>query len=142
MALMGISAALCKKRNKSGPMEKLRVKKYNANAIMAVAVMLTVLYFIVDFFVEPSPIFHIGMDIVIICAAAAIVKGVYGMVRELNVALTGVLVWLIGDTVQYWPQDLGGDPTLGYFIWYIFFIPAILMILYGFLNFKEKYKFD
>jgi hypothetical protein len=106
--------------------------------------VLMVLQFAILHVTTNMPVVYTAVDIVIILFAVAVLKGVIGMVRELNYVAEGLFVIVVGQILMGWP-GYWGMPSAA--IWsdiidnLTLFI-GIVAVLYGLIKFQEKYKFD
>jgi len=112
-------------------------------AILLLIFVLMVTRYIIITYTAVSPLTATFLDALMIVAAVTIAYGVFGMVRELNLVVAGLLVIIIGEISEDWPLywSVPGAAS-AHEIWsYVSIFIGTLMILYGLLKFQENYKF-
>ena len=112
-------------------------------AILLLIFVLMIIRYVIVTQTAVSPLTATFLDALMIVAAVTIAYGVFGMVRELNLVVAGLLVIIIGEISEDWPLywSVPGAAS-AHEIWsYVSIFIGTLMILYGLLKFQEKYKF-
>ena len=111
--------------------------------LVTAAVVLFALNFSTHFLFETNVTTHMVIDGLVIASMILLAMSVYDMVSELRIAIVGIVIMVLSQIIENWSECYNlqiSEASMQIMVYAVFFLGTV-MVIYGFLDFKEKYNF-
>jgi len=110
---------------------------------VAAAAVLFAAHFLTHFLFETNVVTHMAIDGLVIAGMLLIAASVYDMVSELKTAIAGIVLMVLSQIMETWRECYNlqiSGAAMEMIVYAVFFLGTALVI-YSFLDFREKYSF-